>query len=218
LRHIFGMAVVVLALGAAASAASAASVTLHWTAPGDDSLSGRAASYDLRYATYPITSQNWFLATQVIGEPSPAMPGQREGWTISGLNNNTMYYFALRTLDDAGNWSLLSNVVSKSTASTVDVPGGPVTTLHFSSPHPNPARGSTAFSLGLPQPADVHVAAFDIQGRQVKTLLSGSQPAGEIRLAWKLDDSDGRALGPGIYLVRARLGSEWFERRVTVVR
>ena len=82
--------------------------------------------------------------------------------------------------DDAGNWSLLSNVVQKNTSSQVDVPdvpsapGAPVTVLlQFSAPWPNPARNGTAFTLGLPEAADVQIVAFDVQGRQVRHCSAG---------------------------------------------
>ena len=51
------------------------SVQLSWTASGDDSLTGTAAQYDLRYATSLITAANFASATQVTGEPTPGAPG-----------------------------------------------------------------------------------------------------------------------------------------------
>jgi len=45
------------------------SITLTWTAPGDDNSIGTAASYDIRYSTSSITTSNWASATQATGEP-----------------------------------------------------------------------------------------------------------------------------------------------------
>jgi chitodextrinase len=84
--------------------------TLRWTAVGDDSLTGTATGYDLRYSTAPITAANWASATQVTGEPAPAAPGTTQSTTVSGLTRQTHYYFAIRVSDDGGNQSALSNV------------------------------------------------------------------------------------------------------------
>jgi hypothetical protein len=220
LRYILNAAAALLgvALWASMASATAPLVTLHWTAPGDDSLSGRATTYDLRYSLIPITAANFSQCIRVQGMSAPLAAGSRETYTISGLTGASVYYFALKTADEVGNWSGMSNVFSQWTAIVgVDDPLGPQA-LQFSTPQPNPARGTTAFVMGLPSTQDVHIAAYDVQGRIVKTLLSGTRPAGTLRLVWNLDDSDGRPVSTGIYLIRARLGTEWFERRVTVVR
>ena len=91
------------------------SASLRWTAVGDDSLVGTAASYDVRYSTSPITASNWSSATAVTGEPAPSSSGSTENFTVSGLTRQTTYYFALTVTDDAGNVSALSNVASATT-------------------------------------------------------------------------------------------------------
>lgn len=94
-----------------AQTAGADSVSLTWTAPGDDSLTGTATAYDLRVSTSPITLANWSGATQVTGVPVPLVAGSRQNATVRGLTNGTTYYFALRTVDEVGNWSGISNVL-----------------------------------------------------------------------------------------------------------
>ncbi len=81
---------------------------LSWTAPTDFPI-GPAASYDIRYSTGTITEANWAAATQVVGEPTPAQPGQHQTMTISGLQASTTYYFALKSTDAGGKISGISN-------------------------------------------------------------------------------------------------------------
>ena len=97
------------------------SVELTWTASGDDSLTGTASQYDLRYATSLITAANFASATQATGEPTPGAPGASQSHTVTGLQPATPYWFAIKTADDAGNWSLVSNVVSRATSAAPDV-------------------------------------------------------------------------------------------------
>lgn len=96
------------------------SVTLRWIATGDDAVYGRAAEYDLRYSLVNITAANFTGATPVAGEPSPQGSGRVEVFTVDNLLPNRQYYFALQVHDDAGNVSLMSNVVSTTTITMED--------------------------------------------------------------------------------------------------
>jgi len=101
----------------AAGAFTDTNVQLNWNATGDDGLTGIANSYDIRYRTSPIVSQADFaVATQAAGEPAPLSPGMPQSFTVTGLSPDTLYYFGIKVLDEAGGTSPLSNVVSQSTA------------------------------------------------------------------------------------------------------
>ena len=192
------------------------SVTLGWTAPGDDGRIGRAQHYELRYSTSPITASNFSSATLVGGVPPPAPSGSMERFTITGLDLQTFYYFALKSRDDAGNWSALSNVVvyPELTAGAERAPA----VAGVSVPYPNPARAETRCAIALPGGADVRADVFGVDGRHVRRLADGWRPAGRSELVWDLRDQAGVPVAAGIYLVRARLGSETWTRRLTVVR
>jgi hypothetical protein len=88
------------------------SATLSWTAPGDDGNTGTASGYDMRRSTTPITEANWSSATKVSGEPSPAAAGTIQSFTVNGLSAGVTYFFALKTSDESGNISPLSNVAT----------------------------------------------------------------------------------------------------------
>src|SRR5262245_22701653 len=88
-------------------------VTVTWTAPGDDGAVGTASSYELRMSTAQITAANWDQATIVTNDPLPAprAAGTRQKSVIRGLTQGTTYWFAIKTTDDVGNQSAISNVV-----------------------------------------------------------------------------------------------------------
>lgn len=94
-------------------------VKLTWTSPGDDVNTGTANNYDVRYATEFITSGNYLDEAQASGEPAPSISGTAQSFTFFGLEKNRTYYFAMTTLDENGNRSLVSNTVSVTTADTV---------------------------------------------------------------------------------------------------
>ncbi len=101
------------------TAATGTSLAIRWTAPGDDGTTGTASSYDIRYSTSAITSTNWSSATTVTGEPAPAAAGGTQTFTLNGLTGSRTYYIAIKTTDDVGNVSALSNVASGTTADTI---------------------------------------------------------------------------------------------------
>jgi hypothetical protein len=104
------------------------SMGLTWTAPGDDSSSGTASQYDIRFSTAPITDANWASASQVSGEPAPLPAGQQQTFTVTGLQPGRTYYFAMKTADEVPNWSGLSNVASGATTDTI--PPSAIDDLH----------------------------------------------------------------------------------------
>lgn len=96
-----------------AHAQGADTVTVSWTAPGDDGSVGTATAYDMRMSTSPITAANFDAATVVTQDPlpSPRAAGTRQRTVVRGLTRGTTYWFAIKTVDDVGNWSPISNIV-----------------------------------------------------------------------------------------------------------
>ena len=192
------------------------SVTLQWSAPGDDSLSGTAARYSLRYSLFPINEQNFVYCAGPGGLPRPSAPGSVQRFTVFGLLPGLRYYFALKTADERLNWSRLSNVVAFAEPAVGVDPEAPH--LQFASPIPNPARSAAGFSYALPAAARLRVDICDIQGRLVRRLADISEPAGAGLLTWDLRDQSGDGVAVGVYMVRASLGGTVFTRRVIVAR
>jgi internalin A len=90
---------------------TATSVTLTWTATGDDEEEGTAARYEIRVSDQFIFPGNWEEADLVPDPPVPQPAGTTEFFTISGLSTETRYFFALTAFDEAGNSFGCSNCV-----------------------------------------------------------------------------------------------------------
>ena len=143
--RVLAVSCILVALAATAGPAGAQTVTsssvqLSWTTPGDDSLSGTASQFDLRYSTATITASNFTSATRWTGTPTPGTPGTRQSTTVTGLQPSTTYWFAIKTGDEVPNWSGMSNVISRTTLAATDaVRPGPITTLAITSTTENTA-------------------------------------------------------------------------------
>src|SRR2546428_203683 len=81
---------------------------LAWTAPGDDYMVGAADRYDVRWSNQPITSSSFWSATPLAGAPAPQPAGSPQSMAVGGVSGSTVY-FAIRSVDSAGNISALSN-------------------------------------------------------------------------------------------------------------
>jgi N-acetylneuraminic acid mutarotase len=97
------------------------SITLIWTAPGDDGDVGTASQYDIRYSESAITEANFSSATKVANPPKPQPAGSKETLVVTSLLAGTTYYFAIKTADEALNWSPMSNVAMVKTTTTQGV-------------------------------------------------------------------------------------------------
>lgn len=87
-------------------------VTLSWTAVGDDGEVGIADRYEIRYALdSAVLRTSWDRAVPVPNPPTPLPSGSKESVTsVLPLLPDTIYYFGIKAIDEAGNRSLLSNV------------------------------------------------------------------------------------------------------------
>jgi hypothetical protein len=93
------------------------SLALVWKSPGDDGQTGTAKQYDIRSSKAVITDANWDQATPMGPSdiPVPKPGGQIETCVVPGLESGVVYYFALKTSDEVGNQSELSNCASERT-------------------------------------------------------------------------------------------------------
>jgi uncharacterized delta-60 repeat protein len=114
---------------------TATSITLNWTAPGDNGAIGTAAGYVVKYSTSgPITASNWAGATTYPQCWIPLPGGSKESHVVSGLSNATRYWFAVRAFDLASppNYGAVSNSPSGNTLDAF--PPAAITDLATSSP------------------------------------------------------------------------------------
>jgi lysophospholipase L1-like esterase len=96
-------------------------VRLAFTAVGDDSLVGRAFRYDLRVSTEPFGAQTFAFAPQATDEPDPRLSWEPDTLEVTDLVPGVTYHFAIKAVDDAGNRSEPSGVVTATTISTPTV-------------------------------------------------------------------------------------------------
>jgi subtilisin family serine protease len=201
--------------GLRADSLSAGDAVLHWIAPGDDGLLGRASRYQIQMTTRSASLGD-FASGAIFEPPPPDTTGTPQRFVLHGLAADARYYFALRTRDDAGNWSAMSNVVTISTPRA--------------RPHPPRPEGPTLVARGDPGKLPIlfewsaaepvageerGIELFDVGGRRLRRFVLGAGEAGE--LPWDGRDGGGRRLHAGLYFARLTSGSLRAQARVVLI-
>lgn len=205
----------------ASAHAATNSLTITWTAPGNDSMTGTASLYDIRYSTIPLSVSNWASATQVNGEPLPRLAGSTESFTIQGLSPGVTYFVAIKTSDAAGNWSGISNITSATTSivlGTDDEGTNTPSDFQLHQNYPNPFNPNTTIEFSIPRDEHVQIVIFNIIGERVITLMSDYLAAGHHQVSWNGIDLYGRSVASGIYLYSLEAGSGVWTRKMTLLK
>jgi flagellar hook assembly protein FlgD len=69
---------------------------------------------------------------------------------------------------------------------------------------PNPASGPSRIAFRLPAPSAVELTVYDVTGKEVATLASGSFPSGEHAVMWDGRGRDGSRVATGTYFYRLK--------------
>ncbi|MEW6555867.1 MAG: lamin tail domain-containing protein [Elusimicrobiota bacterium] len=105
-------------------------IKLQWTAVAEDGTANTASGYMVRYSLNPINNDyDWDNATNYESASRdnisndivwpPGSPGTNESYTVGTLLPGAVCYIAIKTEDEQGNSSLISNVVSSSASAIV---------------------------------------------------------------------------------------------------
>jgi hypothetical protein len=109
------LASLALGLSPALAQTPTTSVTLLWTAPGDDGMTGRASRYDLRVSTNAIAGTDtltWWNSAIVVDMTgkTPALAGAADSVLVPNLLVGSRYLAILKAGDEVPNWSGYSNI------------------------------------------------------------------------------------------------------------
>jgi hypothetical protein len=84
--------------------------------------------------------------------------------------------------------------------------------------YPNPFNPKTMIPFSLPQAGWAELSVYDVEGRLVKTLLTGEQAAGDHTVTWDGSDSAGRGMASGIYYAQLRTATDSQTKAMVLVR
>lgn len=172
----------------------------------------------------PFTLSAFFLATAGGNNTIP----QGASGTLQGTAPLTFEWKGVSSIRESGSGTEHLGAATVTSCSGYDWQGnltptgaaeetlatGPSTRLEPGFPNPFRERTTIAYSLAVAGPVTMEL--FDVRGRRVQTLVSGSRPAGQHRVAWHGDDEAGRPVPGGVYFVRL-VGGGRVEREKVVL-
>ena len=132
-------------------------------------------------------------------------------WTLRWRAPNTdlgrIFFFAAGNAANSNDFNTGDHIYTKRDTTDIhpllDAPGSPVARLDLLEPaRPNPFRSSTSFAYTLAEEGVVTLTVFDAQGRVVRTIVSGEQPAGPGSATWDGTREDGGPAEAGVYFAR----------------
>ena len=129
--------------------------------------------------------------------------------------NETQYY-RLTAVDISGNVSDYSDIVEAAVLALDEDLIPDVYALHQN--YPNPFNPVTNIRYDLPEDAHVMIRIFDIQGRMVKTLVSGQEKAGRKSIIWDATNQIGEQVAAGMYLYLIQAGEFQKTRKMVLLK
>ena len=136
--------------------------------------------------------------------------------TTSDVTGHVYDYYHVRATDFAGNPGNASSVAN----SYAGIPSldKPPAGYALRQNQPNPFEASTLVRFDMPEAGPVSLEVVDVEGRLVKSLVSGMYAAGSHSALWRGDDEAGDPVKPGIYFLRLEAGDYRATRKMILLR
>lgn len=136
--------------------------------------------------------------------------------------NSQLVYFAFG-FENLGDAAVRDTVLQRSLAYFGVTTGIPTmapaaTAFRLAQNVPNPFYPSTTISYQLARAGPVELRVFDVHGRLVRTLVSGSREARLHRVEWNGRDDRGQEIPNGVNFYQLTAGAQSTTRRFVVVR
>ncbi|NHZ85444.1 MAG: T9SS type A sorting domain-containing protein [Planctomycetia bacterium] len=111
--------------------------------------------------------------------------------------------YKLRSVDNFNHLSGFTNTVTytgeglwKQMAENIPV------TFSLQGNYPNPFNPITRIRIGLPEISSVTITIYDLMGKEIKTIVDGTENAGFKNIMWDSKDKNGRPVSSGMYFYR----------------
>jgi len=84
--------------------------------------------------------------------------------------------------------------------------------------YPNPFNSSTTITYSILEPSNILISIYDYLGREVITLVSGSEKAGDNQVVWRGTDTKGNPVVSGVYIYKIKAKSLVSDKQFTKSR
>ena len=170
----------------------------------------------IRFSVAP--GMSWLSVAPASGTIAPAGDDLLDlTMDATGLPEGDYYANVSLTTNDPANPTIVVPVtmtVAPLTGIGDELPRGVV----FFGAVPNPFNPSTSLQFSLPRESHVDLKMYDVAGHLVRSLTSGTMPAGANSVRWNGMDDTGHAVASGTYFARLVVDDQVEIKSVTIVR
>jgi len=157
----------------------------------DDSLiyiiGGRSTDFN-EFQCYNTKTDLWTLLTP--------MPTPREG-LVSAIVNKKVY--SITGSAPSGFPYISANEEAKDIISDANITYNQPVEFYLYQNYPNPFNPGTRIEYSLKKPEKVSLSIYNLQGKEIKTLINEYQSAGKKSVYWNGKDNSGNEVASGIY-------------------
>jgi tetratricopeptide (TPR) repeat protein len=164
-----------------------------------------AATDYQKYAFYRLGTIYWYF----LNDPKTGVTYYRQ--LIAAYPDDDLSISALATL---GEWKPETPQKPAPTENPDAIPA----TFSLLQNYPNPFNPATEIQYSLPEAGKVSIKIFDIQGREMQTLVESSQLAGVHSIRWNGQDHAGLNVASGIYFYRILYNEKILNRKMMIIR
>ena len=137
---------------------------------------------------------------------------------ISGNAGESIRY-RLAQVDYSGERHILRTITVRVNQQTGDEHSSNISDRYFLFPnYPNPFNPTTTLPVRLARDGKIHLAVYDVSGKEVKVLFHGFRTAGVHAFTWDGTDATGNPMPSGIYFAQLLTQNLRFTRKMLLVR
>jgi len=133
--------------------------------------------------------------------------GNRYMFNDGGVEPGKQYVYKVEYISGGSTKTLF---ITKS----IETPAGLLTIEN----HPNPFNPSTTIVYTLPAAGMAKLGIYDINGKEVKTVIDGFQTAGMHTVAWDGTNESGQGVSSGVYFCRIGAGKQILSKKIVLIR
>ncbi|MEL6821450.1 MAG: choice-of-anchor D domain-containing protein [Calditrichota bacterium] len=140
---------------------------------------------------------------------SPANAPEFAYYRLADENVSSLWALGETVYAAAGNSGLFILKLGEGVVGTGETPAtAPITEFKLHQNYPNPFNPETRIGFDLPQRSSVELVVYDLLGRKVRTLKSGTLPAGGHQATWNGQNDAGQSQVSGVYVYQLQYETE----------
>lgn len=153
---------------------------------------------------YILTQGTSFSCPLAAGVAALVLKAHPTATPMQVINALKMTASRASTPDNRFGWGIIDAVKATNYLSPSDTSGQPTLPLAYQlgQNFPNPFNPKTVIAYDLPEASSVTLRIFDLLGKEVKTLVSATQPQGRYLPTWDGSNNEGGMTSSGVYFYR----------------